>query len=211
MLCNQIVHVNHDRKKISESKKKLETARRFTMAFVKNKGRLMTGDDDDVFNRIHQEQMYEYQIDYDILLAKIPSLDGQIELIKQLRMKSKKLYEEYNHKVDTVERVFGPLSLNPIKKNHNLVLTTNDYIKIVMIQRASRLAMKRKNELKEALLEMLKNTSFEDLPENIKEEVRKLNIKIPGIDISSSCSDSFSKNNPPSPDPSDDLQKKEFD
>ena len=211
MLCNQIVYVNHDRKKISESKKKLETARRFTMAFVKNKGRLMTGDDDDVFNRIHQEQMYEYQIDYDILLAKIPSLDGQIELIKQLRMKSKKLYEEYNHKVDTVERVFGPISLNPIKKNHNLVLTTNDYIKIVMIQRASRLAMKRKNELKEALLEMLKNTSFEDLPENIKEEVRKLNIKIPGIDISSSCSDSFSRNNPPSPDLSDDLQKKEFD
>ena len=133
MLCNQIVHVNHDRKKISESKKKLESAKRFTMAFVKNKHRLMTGDDDDVFNRIHQEQMYEYQIDYDILLAKIPSLDGQIELIKQLRMKSKKLYEEYNHKVDTVEKVFGPLSQNPIKKNHNLVLTTNDYIKIVMI------------------------------------------------------------------------------
>ena len=43
--------------------------------------------------------------------------------------------------------------------------------------------MKRKNELKEALLEMLKETSFEDLPDNIKEEVRDLNIKIPGIDI----------------------------
>ena len=43
--------------------------------------------------------------------------------------------------------------------------------------------MKRKNELREALLEMLKDTGFEDLPDNIKEEVRDLNIKIPGIDI----------------------------
>ena len=49
---------------------------------------MLSGDKDDTFSRMHQEQMYEYQIDYDILLAKIPSLDGQIELIKQLRMKS---------------------------------------------------------------------------------------------------------------------------
>ena len=89
MLCNQIVQVSHHRMRMQQDKAKVNAVKRFKLQFLRATGKMIQGGDTGgVYNNMMMDQMYECQIDYDLLLSKIPALDGQIELIKQLRYRA---------------------------------------------------------------------------------------------------------------------------
>ena len=84
------------------------------------------------------KEMYEYQVDFDVLLRKMPKLDGQIDLIRQLRQRGQMLHREYNDSVDTNVSLYRRLDfdrgiIRDQDASKEVVLTTNHYVKLLTL------------------------------------------------------------------------------
>ena len=73
MLCNQVVRFSHDRTRVQKEKNKLDAIKKFKMRFTAATGQVADGKaTEDIYNDMMMKAMYEYQIDYDILLERMP-------------------------------------------------------------------------------------------------------------------------------------------
>ena len=96
--------------------------------------------------------MLEYQIDFGELLKQMPALDGQIDMVKQLRDRATKLNKEYNDKVDTDYKVYSQMrgfKEDEIDKSNVKIMTTRHYIRLLCLQESAKEFL---NKMKEAEL-----------------------------------------------------------
>jgi hypothetical protein len=83
-----VVRAGHNKDRAIKNKNKLQAIKRFKLSYTKATGQLTDGKGtENMLNDMMMKEMYEYQIDFDTLLRKMPKLDGQIDLIRQLRQR----------------------------------------------------------------------------------------------------------------------------